>query len=118
MTNTNILARRALIQQVIKSAGSTIFAVEFFKKDGTRRTMQIQLPAITKHLVGDAASASAKQAVATRKENHPELFAVFDIASQGIRSINLDTVVAVTLRGFRSEWSLPGTHEIEVRRAA
>lgn len=105
--STNIEARRAAIKSILASAGSTIFAVTFFKKDGTRRVIQVQLPAIKKLLVGEAASESAKQGVAARKENHPELFPVFDIANKGVRQINLDTVVEINLRGFGTTWSLP-----------
>lgn len=105
--STNVEARRAAIQSIIASAGSTIFAVTFFKKDGSRRVIQVQLPAIKKLLVGEAASDSAKQGVATRKITNPNLFPVFDIAAQGVRQINLDTVVGVNLRGFETTWSLP-----------
>jgi hypothetical protein len=107
MTIQQIEARRENILSIIKSAGATFLAVEFFKKDGTARTMQVQLPAIQKHLVGDAASDSAKQGVDTRKANHPELLPVFDVAKGAIRSINLDTLFAVTVRGTRFDVGLP-----------
>lgn len=106
MTETQTAARYAALDALIASAGSTIFAVEFFKKDGTKRTMQVQLPAIKKLLVGEAASDSAKQAIATNKANNPHLRAVYDIAINAIRSINLDTVVAVTVRGTRHEFAV------------
>jgi hypothetical protein len=109
MTVVNLDARREAIKSLIASAGSTIFAVTFFKKDGSKRVMQVQLPAIKKVLVGDAASEGAKAGVAKRKANFPNLCPVFDIANQGVRSIDLDTVVAVNLRGFQTEWSLPAT---------
>lgn len=103
LTPTQIIARRDNIKRLFDSAGSTIFAVEFIKKDGEKRTMNVQTPAIQKHLVGGAASDSAKRAVETRKERHPHLLAVFDIAAQAIRSINLDTVLSVTVRKTRFE---------------
>jgi hypothetical protein len=107
MTTCNIEARRDNILGIIKSAGSTIFAVEFVKKDGTERTMQIQLPAINKHLVGDAASEGAKAGAQKRRENHPHLLPVFDIANKAIRSINLDSLFAVTVRGTRFDVGRP-----------
>jgi hypothetical protein len=102
----SIETRRAAISSLIASAGSTIFTVTFYKKDGSERVMQIQLPAIKKLLKGDAASDSAKQAVATRKENHPELMAVYDLGKGAIRSINLDTVTAININGFKTQWPL------------
>lgn len=100
-------ARRTQINSLIQSAGATFFAVEFFKKDGSLRTMQIQLPAAKNHIVGDAASDSSKQAVATRKANNENLINVWDVASQGFRSVNLDSLIAVTVRGTRFDVSLP-----------
>lgn len=109
LTVAQIEARRENIKKLIASAGATFLAVEFIKVDGTERTMQIQLPAIASRLVGDAASDSAKQAVATRKVNHPNLFPVFDVAKKAIRSLNLDTVFAVTVRGSRFDVGLPAS---------
>jgi hypothetical protein len=112
---TNITARRKLILAVMDSADNTIFTVEFYKRDGSLRKMQVQRGGIEKLLVGDDASDAAKQAVATRKRNHPELVAVYDLRSKSIRSINLDTVISITLRGIRTEWSLP---EVPQQKAA
>ena len=104
---TNLEARREAIRAVIRSAGSTIFSVKFYKKDGSLRTMQVQLPAIRNLLVGDDASDSAKQGVATRHLTHPELFAVYSVGDDGIRQVNIDKLVEVNLRGYASRWSLP-----------
>lgn len=98
MSNT-IDRRRALITQIIASAGGQFASVTFVKKDGTVRTMNVQPAAGKSRVVGDAASDSAKQAVATRKENHPNLLAIWDTANSAFRSINLDTVTRVAVHG-------------------
>lgn len=92
-------ARRARLVAMMKTAGSRIFSVTFVKKDGELRTMQVQLPALQKRLVGDDACDAAKRATETRKANNPNLFPVFDVASNGIRSINLDTVQTIKVDG-------------------
>ena len=101
LTQAQIEARRANINRLLDSAGSTFIGVEFVKRDGSLRTMQVQLAAGRDLLVGDAASDSAKQAVATRKENNPNLRNVFDVAKKAWRSINLDTVFGLTVKGTR-----------------
>jgi len=107
MTQSQIEARRDNLIKLIKSAGSTIFSVEFVKKDGSERTMQVQLPAINKLLVGEDASDGAKAGVEKRKELYPNLLPVFDIAARAIRSINLDTVFALSVRGTRFDVGRP-----------
>lgn len=89
--------RRALIRSLIESAGGQFASVTFVKKDGTERLMQVQPAAGKFHVVGDAASPSAKQAVETRKENHPNLLPIWDVAAQAFRSVNLDTVKRVVV---------------------
>lgn len=84
---------------LIKSAGSRFMSVSFIKKDGTDRLMQIQPAAIKNHLVGDAASDSAKKATATRKANHPNLYPVYDVGKRAIRSVNLDTIHTIVVGG-------------------
>jgi hypothetical protein len=91
--------RHALIRSLIESAGGRFASVTFTKKDGTERVMQVQPAAGKFRVVGDAASDSAKQAVATRKENHPNLLPIWDVAAQAFRSINLDTVKRVVVDG-------------------
>jgi len=103
MTEAQIAARRANINRLIESAGATFLAVEFVKKDQTVRTMQVQLFAGRDDLAGDTASESRQQAVVTRKENNPNLRNVWDIAKKAWRSINLDSVLSVTVRGTRFE---------------
>lgn len=102
LTQSQIEARRAQIRALVESAGSTILAVEFTKREtGEHRVMNVQLPAITSRLVGDDAVDSAKRATETRKARHPSLYPVFDVAKRAIRSFDLDRVHAVTVRGVR-----------------
>lgn len=111
-TPTNLEARREAIRAVLRTAGSTIFSVTFFKKDGSKRVMQIQLPGIVSRLAGEDGSESHQRGAATRKVTHPNLLAVLSVDSitetdPGVRQLNLDTVTEVNLRGFKSQWSLP-----------
>jgi hypothetical protein len=101
MTPSQIETRRAAIRTLIDSAGSTILSVEFTKVDGSTRVMQCQTHAGKSLLAGDAASASAKQGVETRKANNPHLRAVYDIGKRAWRSMNLDSMFALTVRGVR-----------------
>lgn len=101
LTQTQIEARRAMLNDLLDSAGSKILAVEFVKKDGTLRTMQVQLHAGRALLAGENADESHQAAVVTRRENNPNLRNVFDIAKKAWRSLNLDTLLAVTVRGTR-----------------
>lgn len=100
----------AKAKALIESAGTHFISVEFFKKDKTLRRMIVHPTAIRNRLVGDAASDSAKQAVETRKVNHPELYNVIDVDAikhgeeKAIRSINLDTLVSITVDGTRHEF--------------
>lgn len=96
-----LTARRERVRKLIESAKGRFAAVDFIKKDGTLRTMQVQPAALKFHVAGDDASDAAKKATATRKANNPNLMPVWDVASQGVRSINLDTVLGVTLDGIR-----------------
>lgn len=101
MTPTQIDARRDRIRDLIESAGNTFVTVEFIKKDGTERVMNVRLNSGTDLLAGDAASASAKQAVETRKANNPNLINVFEAVRKQWRSIDLDRVLGVKVRGTR-----------------
>lgn len=99
MSNVNIENRRENIKYLIESAGSTFIGVDFIKADGTHRTMNVQTHAGFSLLRGDAASETAKAAVAKRKANNPQLMPVYDVANNAWRSINLDTVQRITIRG-------------------
>ena len=95
----NVEQKREFIKEKIQNSGNKFLSVEFVKKDGTKRNMNIQHGALFNNLVGDEASDSAKKAVETRKKNHPELLAVWDVQKSAIRSINLDTVYKMTVAG-------------------
>lgn len=98
MSNT-VDKRRALIRQMIESAGGQFASVTFIKKDGTQRVMQVQPASGKFHVKGDAASESAQQAAATRAANNPHLMNIWDVASKGFRSLNLDTVLRIAVGG-------------------
>jgi hypothetical protein len=95
----NINARRDMVRNLIDSAGSTFVGVEYVSKSGNNRVMNVQTHAGKSLLKGDAASNSAKRGVVTRAINNPNLMNVYDVANNGWRSINLDTVTKVTVRG-------------------
>lgn len=99
MNQATIEKRRELIRTMIESAGGRFAAVTFVKKDGTERTMQVQPAANKFHVLGDAASPSAQQAVETRAANNPHLYNVWDVAKKAWRSINLDTVRQISING-------------------
>lgn len=87
------------MKALIASAGGQFAGVVFTKKDGTLRTMNVQPAKLKFEVKGDAASDSAKQAVATRAARHPNLYNVWDVSKKAPRSINLDTVERITVRG-------------------
>lgn len=92
-------ARYARIRALVEGAGSTIFSAQFTKKDGTQRVMTVQQAALAPRVKGDDASPSARQASDTRAACHPNLLNVYDIGSKGIRSINMDTLEWLQIRG-------------------
>lgn len=87
------------IKKKLEEAGSKFITISFVKKDGSDRQMNIQYKAMMSRLKGDEASDSAKQAVKTRKENNPNLVAVYDVQKHAIRQINMDTVYKLTFAG-------------------
>jgi hypothetical protein len=99
MISSKIRAQyRQALRRVLEGCGSKFVVVQFVKQDGSLRTMLIQHAATKYRVKGEAASESARRAVKTRAENHPELFNTYDVDRNAIRSINLDTVV--TIRSF------------------
>ena len=69
------------LNEMIQGTNGKVFKVVFIKKDGTERTMQARL-GVKKGLVG-----------AGRSKPLPEnMVCVFDMASDGYRTINLNTV--------------------------
>ena len=93
-------AERAAKRDLIASAKGRFCAVTFIKKDGSERVMNIQPAALPKHVKGDDASEAGRKAAATRKERHPHLLPVWDVAAQGVRSVNLDTVKTIAIDGM------------------
>lgn len=93
------------IRALIKSAGSRFLTVEFFKVDGSFRKMQVQPMALKNRVKGAAASEQAQRAAATRSANNPNLLNVWDVQKRAPRSINMDTLVAITLDGVRYDLS-------------
>ncbi len=91
------------IKALAATAGARFLSCEFIKKDGTIRTMTIQPLALAKHVKGETASASAQQAAATRAERHPNLWNVWDVNKRAPRSVNMDTLMAITIDGVRYE---------------
>lgn len=89
--------RRENIRKLIASAKGRFASVEFVKKDGTLRTLQVQPAAAKFHVLGDKASARAQQATKARKENNPHNLAVWDVIDQCFKTVDLDTVLAVTV---------------------
>lgn len=73
--------------------------VDFIKKDGTERRMIVQPAKLKFEVKGDEASEEAKRRTVVRKENNPNLMAVWDVQAEGIRSINFDTVTSIKAGG-------------------
>lgn len=81
------------IQTFKELVGSKIFTVEFYKKDGTLRKMNCRL-GVKAHLKGG------------EKTWNPEDYnslTVFDMQSQGYRTINLNTLKSLKLDGVTYE---------------
>jgi hypothetical protein len=105
----NVTARRQLINRLLDSAGSTFVAVEFVKKDGSGRRMQISAAPLEERFVGMPANVKiglSRDGI-LQNPNHPNLRCVWDVATDDFRNVNLDTVTAVTVRGTRFELKAP-----------
>lgn len=91
------------IRELLNATGSQIFHIWFIKKDGTLRHMACQVPAVETHksLFPDASHA---QGAATRIQQHPELFAVFDLESRAIRSFDMNKLVRATINKKQYEF--------------
>jgi len=100
--------RQKNIRDLINSARGRFASVEFVKKDGTVRVLQVQPAAAKFHVKGDKASAAAQQATKTRKENNPNHLAVWDVVDQCFKTVDLDTVFAVTVDKTRYSVSARG----------
>jgi hypothetical protein len=98
-------AKTTMIKSLIEKAGSQFVSITFTKKDDTERTIRFNPK--YRRVLGERASESAKKAVATRKENNPNLLAVMDIdlRQKGTpelrcwRSINTEKVTRIAIAG-------------------
>jgi hypothetical protein len=105
--------KTAQIKALIGTSGAKLMSVEFKKVNGDMRVMVFN-PKTAKGVKGDKASDSAKQAIATRKANHPNLISVCDNAQLAKgepaykcwRSINCDTVTKVKSGGEVLEYTV------------
>ena len=86
------------VRELVRLSGSRFVRAEFVKKDGSIRTMVFQ-PRYVAYIKGEDASEAAQRAVQTRRENHPELLNQFDINKGAPRSINMDTLISMKVRG-------------------
>lgn len=75
------------LANIIAESNGKIVTVTFTKKDGTLRVMTCRL-GVTKHLKGGESTLDADQYITA-----------FDMASQGYRAINKDTIVSVKASG-------------------
>jgi hypothetical protein len=87
------------MRELLNSTNGKYASVKFVKKDGSVRLMNIQPAKTKKHTKGDMASESAKKAVATRAAKNPNLYNVWDVKKQAIRSVNLETVQEINISG-------------------
>lgn len=94
----NVEEKRQTIRKIIDTANTQFISVSFIKKDGSERVMNCHPTHIRAH-IQEEISESAQRAVETRKANHPNLYNVWDVAANGARSINLDTVYRVKACG-------------------
>lgn len=84
------------IRATIESCGNRFASVEFVKKDGTLRRVTIQQAAMAPRIKG---TDRGRKAAAARRRNHPHLLIVWDVHKRAFRSVNLDTVLTVTVAG-------------------
>lgn len=92
------------MRALINKAGGRYAGVVFIKKNGERRTMNVQPAKLKFHVKGDKASEQAQRAAKTRAENNPHLMNVWDVTKKAPRSINLNTVERITVDGETFEY--------------
>ncbi len=102
------------VKTIINQARSTIVSVTFKKKDGSLRGISFN-GGYRAGIKGDSASESAKKAVATRKENNPNIINVIDFSidrknkingenENPWRSFDCESVVAIKSGGETYVW--------------
>lgn len=84
--------QRHHVEPIIKTLNrkGAIFGVKFFKKDGSPRSMCCRF-GVSKYINGKGRSWD--------RSDYPNLLTVFDMAKDGYRNVNLDTVQSITVRG-------------------
>lgn len=76
---SNLHRNTLIIKDALNEAGSHFVSVRAIAKDGSEKQFLSSQAFVVKHLIGDAASDSAQQAVATRALKHPNLVYMRDI---------------------------------------
>ncbi len=87
------------IKALLATSGARMINIKFRKVNGEERSLTFNPKAAAKRVKGEAASASAQQAAATRSARNPNLINVWDHAKQGFRSINMDTIYQIVIDG-------------------
>lgn len=89
---------RSDAQSIMEASDGAFFNVVFIKKDGSRRSMTARY-GVSKGVLGDEASESAKKALVTWRENNPNLLRLFDAHKRAFRTVNLDTIESLRVNG-------------------
>jgi len=96
------MMRRSQVEVICRTmqadmSANEFFSVKFVKKDGSNRIMNCRFH-VKKHLKGGVRSWSEK--------DYPNLMTVFDVNAKptpGYRTVNLDTVYEICVKGHRFE---------------
>ncbi len=88
LTDTEIDRRRALFD----AAGGRFCGVEFVKKDGSVRRMQVQPAKVRRGLPDELPLDPARRGAWTRALRHPHLIPVWDVKRHAPRTVNLATL--------------------------
>lgn len=77
--------------------------VEFIKKDGSTRLMAVNL-----NIPEDMIEGTGEKSAAKRRDNFPNLLIVLDEEKGAIRSVNMDTIRSVKVRGQTTRFAEAG----------
>lgn len=91
----------ALKRRLLDRAGGRFCGVEFVKKDGSLRRMQVQ-PAVLRFRGRGSAHAEdtpGRRAARVRAARHPHLISVWDVKKRAPRTINLATLRRLAVDG-------------------
>lgn len=95
-----------LIRYIMEKAGGRFVALDFVKKDGTLRTINVQPAAARTKAKGDKNTKQMKEVVEKRKQNNPHLLNAWDVKVNAFRSINMDTVSRIKFMGDEIRWEV------------